>query len=182
MPPKRLTFTREPDHQVEELAGAVLAGLNGNKAFPAPPLDLATVQTQLTDFTTSVSAASQGGPHATAVKKKKRHALLASLRQLALYVQSNCNDDMATLLSSGFLAASTSNAQSKLPKPVITTVDQGNSGQAIVKVKAIRNAKSYDVRLTPLGTGGVPGTAQDHTGFSKRSRAEMEFGVCLPNS
>jgi hypothetical protein len=155
MPSKRLrvllSFTRDPDHQLEELTGAVITGLNGSKFFPNPPVEQAALQAALTDFTGSVAAAAQGGTHATALKHKKRHALVALLRQLALYVQANCNDDLATLLSSGFLAASTTHGQSQLPKPVITTVNHGNSGQLVVKVKAIRNAKTYELRYGAVG-------------------------------
>ena len=48
MPSKRLrvllTFTRGDDHLVEQLGGSVILNLFGNKFFPAPPVDQATVQ------------------------------------------------------------------------------------------------------------------------------------------
>ena len=160
MPAKRLrvllSFTHDTDHDLEVLTGAVVTGLDGNKAYTTLPVDLPTVKTALADFTASVAAAAQGGRQATSAKNKKRHALIALLRQLALYVQANCNDDMATLLSSGFLAANTSRAQQPLPKPVISSIKQGNSGQLIIKVKAIRNARSYDIRYAPVGTTTPP--------------------------
>jgi hypothetical protein len=112
----------------------------------------------------------QGGTHATAVKGKKRHGLVNLLRQDALCVQANCNDDLETLLSSGFLAANNSRVSAPLPKPVITAVTQGNTGQLIVKSKAIRNAKTYDVRVVPIGADGKPGTPQMLTGLTN-SRA-----------
>jgi hypothetical protein len=87
MPSKRLrvllTFTHEDDHQVEQLGGSVIANLYGNKWFPAPPVDQPTLQTALTDFTTSMAASAQGGIHVTANKNKKRHILVGLLRQLA---------------------------------------------------------------------------------------------------
>jgi hypothetical protein len=161
-----LDFTHGPDHQVEETAGAVIVNLNGSKNFPHPPVDPPTLQTALNEFSASIPAAGQGGPHATAVKTKKRHTLVNLLRQDALYVQANCNDDLETLLSSGFLAGNTSRAQSHLPKPVITDLGQGNSNQLVVKVKKIRNAKSYEVHCVPIGTGGAPGTGQTLTGLT----------------
>ena len=70
MPSKRLrvllTFTRGNDHQVEQLGGSVVANFFGNKSFAAPPVDQATVQSALTDFTTAVAASGQGGIHLTA--------------------------------------------------------------------------------------------------------------------
>ena len=38
-----LTFTRQSDHQIVEIAGAVITGMTGNKNFPDPPVDLAEV-------------------------------------------------------------------------------------------------------------------------------------------
>ena len=128
MPSKRLrvllTFTLENDHQVEQLGGSVIANLYGNKWFPAPPVDPPTLQTSLTDFTTAVAASAQGGRHLTANRNKKRHILVGLLRRLALYVQANCNDDLA--VPSGFRAGSTSRARSPLPQ---TGDCLGGSGQ-----------------------------------------------------
>ena len=163
---------------LEETTGAVLTGLDGNKNFPNLPVDLATVKTGLSDFTASIAAATVGGGHATSEKEKKRHALIAMLRQLALYVQANCNDDMAILLSSGFLAANTSRAKQPLPKPVITAVTQGNSGQFIVKVKAIRNARSYDIRYSPVGSGITVDKWPVENGFTD-SRAMVIVGLTV---
>jgi hypothetical protein len=171
-----MEFTSGPDHDLEQTTGNVITGLYPNKAFPSPPVDQATLQTGLTEFTASVASAAQGGPHATALRNKKRHALIAMLRQLALYVQASCNDDLQTLLSSGFLAASTSRTKQPLPKPVITSVDLGNSGQAIVKVKAIRNAKTYDVRYAPVGKDGALGPQQTQPGFTN-SRSMIISGL-----
>ena len=160
MPSKRLrvllNFTHDPDQVVQETAGAVVAGLKGNDKFPTPPVDPATLQQKLTDFVAAISAAGQGGPFATAEKDKIREELVLMLRQLALYVQATCKDDMATLLSSGFLAASTTRTRSPLDKPVITSIDQGNSTQLFVTVKPVRNVRSYEVRYSPIrgdGTG-----------------------------
>src|SRR6267142_3423453 len=103
-----LTFTRQSDHQIMEIAGAVITAMTGNKNFPNPPVDLADVQTALTAFTAALAAQPSGGVHATADKNKKRRELVALLRKLASYVQGNCNDEITTLLSSGFHAVSTS--------------------------------------------------------------------------
>ena len=129
-----LSFTHQSDHQIEETAEAVIAG---NSAFPGPPVDLTVLQKTLTEFSAAIAASIQGGVALTAVKNKKRHELVALLRQLAVYVQAHCHDDLATLLSSGFLAASTSRAPSVLPKPIIAGVDHRNSTQLLVRLEAI---------------------------------------------
>ena len=112
-----LSFGRQTDNQIVESAGAVLTGMTGNKAYPAPPVDLAAVQTALTDFTAAIAAQTQGGTTATAEKDKKRHALVKLLRKLAAYVQASCDDDLPTLLSSGFQAASVRRAGVRTGRP-----------------------------------------------------------------
>ncbi len=150
-----LSFTHGSDHDVVELAGAVIAGLKGNPAFPSLPVDLAVVQTTLAEFIAAISAASQGGPKDRAARDKKRHELVSLLRQLANYVQGHCNDDPETLLSSGFLPRSTNRASTPLPTPVILNISQGNTGQLLVTVKAIRNARSWELRHIAGGPGGT---------------------------
>jgi len=162
-----LDFSHGPDHQLEEVTGAVIVNLNGNKNFPHPPIDPPTLQTALNEFSASIPAAAQGGHHATAVKAKKRHTLVNLLRQDALYVQANCNDDLETLLSSGFLAANTSRTQSPMPKPDAVSLGPGNSGQLIAKLKKkIRNAKSYEVHYAPIGAGGAAGAEKILSGLT----------------
>jgi len=171
-----LSFSRQTDNQIVESAGAVLTGMTGNKAYPAPPVDLAVVQTALTDFTAAIAAQTQGGTTATAEKDKKRHALVKLLRKLAAYVQASCDDDLPTLLSSGFQAPPGRRAQSPLTKPVIASVDNGHTTQLLVKVNKIANAKSYEVRSAALGTGGTPGPWQSAGSFTS-SRSMTVTGL-----
>jgi Fibronectin type III domain len=170
MPAKRLrvlmTFTRGDDHQVEQLGGSVDANLYSNKNYQAPPVDQPTLRTALTDFRTAVAASAQGGVHLTADKNRKKLILVGLLRQLALYVQGACNDDLAILVSSGFQPCSTSRARSPLAKPEIASVNQGNSTQLLVEAKSMRNVRTWDVECTPVGPGGVLGQPQELRGFT----------------
>ena len=50
-----LTFTRQSDHQIVEIAGAVITGMTGNKNYPNPPVDLADVQAALTVFSAATA-------------------------------------------------------------------------------------------------------------------------------
>ncbi|MCX6901668.1 MAG: fibronectin type III domain-containing protein [Verrucomicrobia bacterium] len=165
-----LGFTDAADHALEERAGAVIDGLYGNAAYPTPPVTKVALQTALTDFTAAIAAQVQGGSAATAEKNNKRDALIGLLRQLASYVQENCNNDLATLLASGFEAVSANNASQPLAKPAIVSVDNGNSGQLLVKVKAIANARCYEVRYAIVGAGGTLGPWQNG-GMFTNSRA-----------
>src|SRR5438105_12057807 len=94
----------QQDHDVEEIGGSVLANLygSGKNNFPASPVDQATLQSSLNDFTTAIAATIQGGRHAINEMNQKKHRSVGFLRQNGLYVQSACNEDVATLTSSGF--------------------------------------------------------------------------------
>jgi hypothetical protein len=159
-------FNRLTDHQIEEIVNGVITHMTGNKAFPAPPVDLTALHAEAADFTAAIAAAAQGGPHATSEKNKKRKALIAQLRKLALYVEASSGDDVTTVLSSGLQPVFHSHTQKELEKPIISAIDSRNSGELRVKVKAVRTAKSYEVHHAPVGTGGTPGAWQTLGGFT----------------
>ena len=156
-----LGFTNAPDQQLEETAGAVNDGLTGNAAYPAPPVTMAALQTALTAFTTAIAAQAQGGTAATADKNNQRDALVGLLRQLAGYVQQNCNNDLALLLSSGFEAVGSRHTPAVLGPPNIRDILNGNSGQLILRVFTMQGVQLWKVRYAALGAGGAPGPWQD---------------------
>jgi hypothetical protein len=45
--------------------------------------------------------------------------------------------------------------------PAIRDILNGNSGQFILRVSAIPNARAYEVRHAAIGTGGTPGPRQN---------------------
>ena len=159
-------FGTGPDHVVEETATHVLVGLKDNAAYTALPFTLVALQALLTAFINAMAAQQQGGPAATAVKNNARNALVDALRQLAGYVQSACNNDLATLLSSGFEAVSSNRTQHPLAQAVIATVTNGNSGQLLTTLKPVPGARNYEGRYAVVGAGGLLGPFQNIGLFS----------------
>ena len=155
-----LGFTNAPDHNVEETTLAVLDNLYGNTAFPTPPVVNADLTATLDAFTTAIAAQAQGGTAATAEKNNVRDALVGLLRQLAGYVQETSGNNLATLLSSGFDAVSTNRASVPLSPPTILDLANGNTGQLLVKVTPVKNAKAYEVRFAAVPACGAPGPWQ----------------------
>lgn len=153
----QLGFSNMTDEALEDLAGEVLAGLYGNPVYPDPPVTQAALQTALSDFTNAIIAQAQGGPAATAAKNNKRDILIDLLRLLAAFVQQKHGNDLEKLLSSGFDAVSQNNASVPLPAPAIKDILNGNTGQLILRVTAIRNARAYEVRHALLDGAGTPG-------------------------
>lgn len=141
-----LAFARLPDADLDNFTEKVITGLTGNTAFPTPPVTLANIQTAKAGFTNGLTAARTGGPTQTAAKNNARQALLGSLRLTAGYVQINCHNDLAILLSSGFEAMSTNRAQSPLEPPQGLIIKNGSSGQLVATVSPVKNTSMYEGR------------------------------------
>src|ERR1051325_4058166 len=78
------------------------------------------------------------------------------LDALAHYAETNCKDDMTIFLSSGFEAKSTTrSAPAPTATPGIVKVDQGKTGEAVVKINPVLNARSYEIRSGALGSGAL---------------------------
>ena len=151
-----LAFARLSDSELDNFAHAVFAAMTANAAFPSPPVTLANLQTATSDFTAKVAAAQNGGPMDTAAKNNSRQALLGILRQLAMYVQMNCNNDQAVLLSSGFQAQSTNRASIPLEQPQGLSLNNGQSGQLVASIDPVRNANMYEGRIKPSDGDWMP--------------------------
>lgn len=152
-----LGFASASDHSLEETVQSVLDHLYGNPKYPSPPVTQAALEDALGLFSAAIAAAATGGPQETADKANKRDVLVGLLRQLAAYVQEKHNNNLADLLSSGFEAVSTNTASSPLVTPTIKDILNGNSGQQILRVNRVKNAKAYEVRYALLSPEGTPG-------------------------
>ena len=151
---------KQSAEQLVTMAGAVITGLTNNPAFPAPTVDLKALQAADDDLKAALVAQAHGGAAATAEKNNKQEALIALLRKLKHYVEDNCGNDVAVLLSSGFQAASTTRIRAPLANPSILSIDFGNTTELVLKVTPIARAKCYEVRMAVLGAGNVPGPWQ----------------------
>jgi hypothetical protein len=151
-----LAFAQLPDAALDEFTGQVIAGLTGNAAFPTPAVSLTALTAAKKAFEDALDAMTNGGKEATAVKEAKRDSLVNLLRQEANYVQGACNNDLATLLSSGFEATSTNTAQSPLTKPNILDILNEASTQLVVRCKPVDNAHAYEAQIKNGANEFVP--------------------------
>ena len=154
-PPKKmpqirvnLGFANAADYVIEELAEGVHTGMTGNTHFPTPPVTMAALLAATTAFTDARVAAAQGGEADTAAKDNAREALITLLRQLALYVQMTSNNNLATLLSSGFEAVSTNRASTPLSKPHINDLLNDGVGRMKLRVTSVKNSRQYEVHYS----------------------------------
>jgi hypothetical protein len=154
-----LGLTKMTDGIVLPLLKSSLKGLSANSAiFNKPPVDLATYSTGIDSYEASIPPALDGSKTAVEQKKKLRAAVLKMYSLLARYVETNCNDDMATFLLSGFHSKPTGTKVAAPPvSETIRKLEQGaNSGQISVKLMKNRAAASYELRWAPVPPGGAP--------------------------
>ncbi len=169
-------FTRQSAEQLVTMADAVISGLSGNSAFPAPTVDIKVVQDAADGLKAALAEQAHGGTAATAEKNKRKEALIVLLRKVKHYVEDNCGNDLAVLLTSGFQAAASTRNRSALASPSILSIEFGNSSELVLRVTPIAHARCYDVRSAAVGAGNVPGPWQD-AGMYTSSRSITIAGL-----
>src|SRR5262245_42976899 len=98
-----LGLTKMVDGIVVPLLKGSLKGLTTNaNIFNKPPVDLAAYSAAIDAFEASIPPAMDGSKTAIEQKKKLRNIVLKMYSLLARYVETNCDDDLATFLLSGF--------------------------------------------------------------------------------
>lgn len=172
-----LGFTNAPDHDLLDTAQAVSDNLYNQPIYNnppdlVPPVSKADLDAAIDLFGKAISKAENGGPVDTADKNAKREILVGYLRQLAGHVQQHHGNHLENILASGFYAVSTNRAPVPVAAPAIKAIHNGNSGQLIVRVGAVRGARNYEIRYAALGPGGTPGPWQNG-GLHSNSRAML---------
>jgi hypothetical protein len=152
-----LGFSAQKDGAVLARGVAVHDAMLNNPAYPSPPVDLKALEAALVIYGAAIAAALDGGQKAITARESARDTVVKMLLQLGAYAQTNCKDDSAIFMSSGFAAASSARGPAQpLDKPDIRKIDQGITGQLLVSITPIPGARSYELR-SGLVTNGTPG-------------------------
>ena len=138
-------------------ANAVLDGVYTAKDdYANPPVDQATLKTQIDALSAGITAALDGGKKAIAAREHLKEVVIQSLRQLGHYVEANCKHDMPTFLKSGFQPISAIRTPSAPLSESIRKIAPGNnSGQMKVTLVFQQDAFAYQLRWAPVGSGGT---------------------------
>jgi len=152
-----LGFAKLNDDSLLLFATGIHTQLYAQPAYATPPVTAADLLAGITALSNAKVAQANGGKSATATKNICRQTLNDLLQRLAFYVQLACDNDLPVLLDSGFEVASTNRTQVPLAKPVITRINAGNSGEALVTVTPDPNAKSFEVRVAEIDANNTPG-------------------------
>jgi hypothetical protein len=98
----KLSYNVLFDKDVATQGVAVVDGMTNNPKFLNPPIHPADLKTQVAAYASLIAAAADGSKKVITERKKQRAAVVKMLRQLGHWVEANCNDDAATLQSSGY--------------------------------------------------------------------------------
>ncbi len=132
----------------------VIAMMTGNVSYTTPSPTLAVVQTALDLLTTTTQEAMTGDRLKISARRAARRSLLSLMRQLAAYVQGHCNDDLTTLLSSGFQASRRPSSATFPVAPANPRVTAGpTSGTVYLRHQKSANAYNYTVQTATSATG-----------------------------
>jgi hypothetical protein len=149
-----LGFTRKTDYDLIGFVRNVIALMTSNTQYPSPSPALATLTASVNSFETLVQEAVDGGKLAIANRNAARAELLSLMRQLAAYVQGNCKEDLALLLSSGFAAVRAPSPVGILPAPLNPRLSlTRKSGELLFRFDRVTNAKNYTVQTAPSANG-----------------------------
>jgi len=151
-------YSGKTDGQLGDFALHVATDLTGNANFTTPPVTPAALTTQATGFNTAVSACVNGTPAQTLTKNTLRAALIATLDQMAVYVELTANNDPQKIVSSGFNLANPSRTTQVPGMTSIMSVTNVASDKLGLELEVADNAWAYIVEYTAQ-PGGATKTA-----------------------
>jgi hypothetical protein len=155
----KLGYDRLSHKDLAMQAVATVDGMTNNAKLPNPPVSPADLKVQVEIYISLIAAANDGGKGAKIERDQQREVVVRMLRRLGHWVEANCDDDPAILQSSGYQQAAATYAPSlPLAGPPSFRVESGsNSGQVVVRGRAVPKAVHYLVRYAPMGADGKPG-------------------------
>jgi len=166
-------YGKLPDVDVVNRGTAVVTKMTGNSNFSNPPVDLVGLQADIDALSALMAEALDGSKKVIAEKRKQKKVVVQKLRLLGRYVEVTCNADMAMFMSSGFEPASTSRALPQGLSQNLRSLDHGsNSGEIVIRLKALPNALSYELRYAAA--------AADNDGTALAWTIETVTGVKTP--
>jgi len=137
------------DSQLITDTGVILTAMTNNQFYADPAPTLAAITTALKAFSDAYNKAAGGGVTLTAIKNDRRADLTVLVRNLAGYVQVNCQGSLSILLSSGFPIQKTERQPiGPLPAPQNVMLSLGaHSGELDASAAPVYGAATYNWRL-----------------------------------
>ena len=127
----------------------VAASLDGNPAYPAPPVAPAALRALADTFTLSILDATAGSRQSKLVRNDRDAEVRAALRHVADYVRMMAQGDESMLHSSGFSLAKVPGASQPIGTPWMkSAVMTGRNGEVLLSWSGVVNRRTYQVYRT----------------------------------
>src|SRR2546429_1580110 len=127
-----LLFVKAAAADLYTFAMSVYNGMNGNPAYPNPPVDMPTFKVTIDAYNTLIAAALDGSKKVLTQRNHQGEVLIKILKQLARYVGEACKDDMTIFTSSGFQAVSKTRSTTPSLSQSIRKITQGSSSGVLL--------------------------------------------------
>jgi hypothetical protein len=144
-----ISFARTKDHELGDIAQAIVHQMTNNINFSSPTIALSDLQAVIDAYSHALIQTQSGSKADTVTKNTYRLTLENDLSRLGAYVNLMADGDMLKLQSSGF-------PLSKLPEPIgildapVLTVHYGeNPGEMGIEISPIPKASGYIVLYAP---------------------------------
>jgi hypothetical protein len=140
-----IDFSDVRDAELPEFTDKIITGFTDNPAlFPAPPVPVATIQTQRNDYQTKLDNAINGTPADTAAKDAARLTLETTLKSDGRYADTVTGTNVADKLLSGY-------PLTDLPEPIgefhapdfLRVINGDNPGEFDVDIAVVDKASGY---------------------------------------
>lgn len=129
----------------------IIDSLTWNTSIPIPQPTTVVLQAAKDDLSAASTAANTGGKKDKVIRDQKQDALIALLKQEAIYVTMIANGDTAIMLSGGFDISKIPSPVGPLPKPAKFVVSSPQKGWLQASPEAINGAKNYQYEYKKVG-------------------------------
>ena len=145
-----------PDAKLIVATGHLVDSMTGNTNYPAPVPALATIVAARNNYVTAVNALDRSRA-SILLRNQTRAALVALLRDLALYVQHTCAGNEAVLLTSGYPAQKSRRQPAiVLAAPLKVVLRRARvTGQILARCAAVDKASAYQWRFATVAAPTV---------------------------
>ncbi|MEO7932360.1 MAG: fibronectin type III domain-containing protein [Chthoniobacterales bacterium] len=149
-----LGFVQLTDPNLVSFATNVVTLTTGNASYPTPTPTLAAVTTASSKLSDLAVTALNRDRIAIATRNAAREELLTLMRTLAAYVTCHCNEDVLTLITSGFDAVRAAGPIGVLSAPENPRLSYtGMSGDLLFRIKSNSNARNYSIETAEQAEG-----------------------------
>ena len=153
-----LGFTKMSAVDLRTFAQRIYTSMKDNPAYPKPPVSMEELRLKIEALSECIVATMDGSRKAFADRDKQAAELIRMLQHNGYYVETACNGDETTFISSGYEMAKSTRTQTPPLNQSIRNLDYGeNSGSFRFRFIAVDGADSYELRWAAQLADGTPG-------------------------